>query len=625
MRLVSPASTPSRDGVARGVELLESWGLRVEIGRHAFDQLGYLAGDDHDRLADLNEAFRDPGVRAVFATRGGKGAYRIAGQLDVEAARADPKPLVGFSDITYLHLALHRAGVPGGFHGPLLNWNDDFCDAALRREPPPGVDGGRADRGAQRPGRSTPLASPPASRSPAPSSEGTSTPSAARWAGRCPTSTAPSCCWRTITAPGSVRSTAVSPSSSTAGTWTGSPGSRWARSASSRPPKRAAGRSPSRLRLAGPPRRPDPGRTSPRARPQPGHRAAGHEDHHRSGRGQDDRRVRGGVMGVDERRGPEVRTAVGRLRGSWEAGMAVFRGIPFAEPPVGALRFAAPRPAPGWAGVREALAFGPPPPQGGHFGMDALAQEATGDDWLTVNVWSPDPGPDAGLPVMVWIQGGAYVIGMSGLPEYDGGRLARDGGVVVVTFNYRVGIEGFAQIEGAPANRGLLDQVAALEWVRDNIRAFGGDPDRVTVFGQSAGGGSVAALLAMDRAAGLFRRAIVQSMPGTFFSPGARRGHRGRVRRRAGPATDRGRPDRRRPATVVRRRRRGRGHDGPAGGPLGPARLPVDPVLAGRRRRGPGRHTVAGPDRRCRARRRPAGRPHPRRAAPVHRHRRSAR
>jgi muramoyltetrapeptide carboxypeptidase len=129
VRLVSPASPPSRDGVARGVELLESWGLRVEIGRHAFDQLGYLAGDDHDRLADLNEALRDPGVRAVFATRGGKGAYRIAGQLDAGAARADPKPLVGFSDITYLHLALLRAEVPGGFHGPLLNWSDDYCDA----------------------------------------------------------------------------------------------------------------------------------------------------------------------------------------------------------------------------------------------------------------------------------------------------------------------------------------------------------------------------------------------------------------------------------------------------------------------------------------------------------------
>ncbi|GGO96747.1 carboxylesterase/lipase family protein [Wenjunlia tyrosinilytica] len=216
---------------------------------------------------------------------------------------------------------------------------------------------------------------------------------------------------------------------------------------------------------------------------------------------------------------PEVRAAAGRLRGGWEAGVAVFRGIPFAEPPVGELRFAAPRPVRGWSGVRQALSFGPPPPQGGHFGMDALSQDAAGDDWLTVNVWSPEPDPGAGLPVMVWIQGGAYVIGMSGLPEYDGGRLARDGGVVVVTFNYRVGIEGFAQIEGAPANRGLLDQVAALEWVRENIRAFGGDPGRVAVFGQSAGGGSVAALLAMERTAGLFRRAVAQSAPGTFFSP----------------------------------------------------------------------------------------------------------
>ncbi|WP_449061330.1 carboxylesterase/lipase family protein [Planomonospora algeriensis] len=215
----------------------------------------------------------------------------------------------------------------------------------------------------------------------------------------------------------------------------------------------------------------------------------------------------------------EVQAAAGRLRGGWEEGVAVFRGIPFAEPPVGDLRFAPPRPVRGWSGVREALSYGPPPPQGGHFGMNALSQDVAGDDWLTLNVWSPEPGPRAGLPVMVWIHGGAYGIGMSGLPEYDGGRLARDGGVVVVTFNYRVGIEGFAQLEGAPANRGLLDQVAALEWVRDNIRAFGGDPDRVTVFGQSAGGGSVAALLAMDRAAGLFRRAVVQSAQGTFFSP----------------------------------------------------------------------------------------------------------
>lgn len=215
---------------------------------------------------------------------------------------------------------------------------------------------------------------------------------------------------------------------------------------------------------------------------------------------------------------PEVRVEAGRLRGSREAGVAVFRGIPFAEPPVGALRFAAPRPVRGWSGVREAVAYGPPPPQAGVFGMDALAQDTAGDDWLTVNVWSPEPVAGAGLPVMVWIQGGAYLFGTAALPEYDGGRLARDGGVVVVTFNYRVGFEGFGQIEGAPANRGLLDQVAALAWVRDNVRVFGGDPDRVTVFGQSAGGGSIAALLAMEGAAGLFRRAVVQSAQGTFFS-----------------------------------------------------------------------------------------------------------
>lgn len=137
VRLVSPASTPSREAVGRGVEVLESWGLRVEVGRHAFDELGYLAGTDEDRLADLNDALRDPGVRAIFATRGGKGAYRIAARVDIDAARADPKPVVGFSDITYLHLALHRAGVPVGFHGPALNWNDDYYDQetaeALRR------------------------------------------------------------------------------------------------------------------------------------------------------------------------------------------------------------------------------------------------------------------------------------------------------------------------------------------------------------------------------------------------------------------------------------------------------------------------------------------------------------
>jgi para-nitrobenzyl esterase len=199
-------------------------------------------------------------------------------------------------------------------------------------------------------------------------------------------------------------------------------------------------------------------------------------------------------------------------------GVAVFRGVRYAEPPVGALRFAAPRPPPGWDGVRPAVSYGPPPPQTDVLGRDSSAGGAAGDDWLTVNVWSPEPDPAAKLPVLVWICGGAYTIGMSSWPEYDGGHLARDGGVVVVTFNYRLGVEGFAEIVGAPPNRGLLDQVAVLEWVRDNIAAFGGNPDQVTVFGESAGGGSVAALLAMPRASGLFRRAVAQSMPGTFFS-----------------------------------------------------------------------------------------------------------
>src|SRR4051794_23821218 len=243
------------------------------------------------------------------------------------------------------------------------------------------------------------------------------------------------------------------------------------------------------------------------------------------------RMARTGMLGGGARRGnrevavtasskpsesePQVRTTAGVLRGGREAGLAVFRGIPFAEPPVGALRFAAPQRARNWDGVRPAVAYGPPPPQSG---LLVVSQDTAGDDWLTINVWTPEPDPAARLPVMVWIPGGGYTMGNSSLPEYDAGHLAGSG-AVVVTLNYRLGIEGFAQIEGAPANRGLLDQVAALQWVRDNISAFGGDPSQVTVFGQSAGGGSVAALLAMPRAVGLFRRAIVQSMPIVFFTP----------------------------------------------------------------------------------------------------------
>lgn len=216
-----------------------------------------------------------------------------------------------------------------------------------------------------------------------------------------------------------------------------------------------------------------------------------------------------------------VRTVGGAVRGRREDGLTVFRGIPFAEPPVGKDRFGAPRPVRAWEGTREAYEFGPPPPQeSGIQGRRGVVNAREGDEWLTVNVWTPEAGSGPGglRPVMVWIYGGAYKLGHSGSPGYDAQRIARDGDVVVVTLNYRVGIEGFALIEGAPANRGLLDQVAALEWVRDNIEGFGGDPGQVTVFGESAGAGSVASLLAMPSARGLFRRAVAQSVPGTYFS-----------------------------------------------------------------------------------------------------------
>ena len=217
---------------------------------------------------------------------------------------------------------------------------------------------------------------------------------------------------------------------------------------------------------------------------------------------------------------PVVRTSHGPVRGRAERGCVVFRGIPFARPPFGKFRLAAPRPPEPWDGVREAAEFGPAPPQPGEALGAPRPVHGSGAadplDCLTVNVWTPDPGA-ARLPVMVWVYGGAYLSGQAGQPMYDGSSLAATG-ACVVTFNYRVGFEGFGQVEGAPANRGLLDQVAALRWVAGNIAAFGGDPGNVTVFGESAGAGSIAALLTMPPAAGLFRRAITQSVPGTYFS-----------------------------------------------------------------------------------------------------------
>ncbi|MGW0182706.1 carboxylesterase/lipase family protein [Nocardia sp. NPDC003345] len=217
------------------------------------------------------------------------------------------------------------------------------------------------------------------------------------------------------------------------------------------------------------------------------------------------------------RTGPRIRTTAGSVLGRWENAVAVFRGIPYAQPPFGALRFRAPVPARSWEGLRDASEFGPPVPQSGFATPMRGGADDRAADCLTLDVWTPDPGI-AGLPVMVWIHGGAYQEGTSANPHADGATLAGSG-AVVVSMNYRVGVEGFAHILGAPANRGILDQVAALRWVQDNIAGFGGNPGNVTVFGQSAGAGCIAALLAMPTAAGLFRRAIPQSVPGTFFAP----------------------------------------------------------------------------------------------------------
>jgi para-nitrobenzyl esterase len=219
---------------------------------------------------------------------------------------------------------------------------------------------------------------------------------------------------------------------------------------------------------------------------------------------------------------PEVSTRAGRVRGRNENGVAVFRGIPFAKPPIGRRRFQAPEPPAPWDGVREAKEFGPSSPQAPMVappdGPPTPPADTTGE-WLTVNVWTPDLGA-ARLPVMVWIYGGAYMLGGSGDPGCDGAPFAqaRAGAAVFVSLNYRVGMEGFAQIAGAPANRGLLDAVAALTWVKENIQNFGGDPGNVTVFGESAGAGVIASMLAMDKAKGLFNRAIAQSVPGTFYA-----------------------------------------------------------------------------------------------------------
>jgi len=205
-----------------------------------------------------------------------------------------------------------------------------------------------------------------------------------------------------------------------------------------------------------------------------------------------------------------VETTAGAVQGRLKDGIFDFRGIPYAAAPVGELRFRPPQPVQPWAGVREATTFGPMAPQnqGAMEQMFGAPPRPMDEDCLTLNVWTP-ACDDGKRPVMVWIHGGAFLYGTGATPWYDGRSFARDD-VVLVTINYRLGAFGFLHIDGQ-GNNGILDQVAALEWVRDNIAGFGGDPGNVTAFGESAGAMSVGTLLGLPAAKELFVKAIPES------------------------------------------------------------------------------------------------------------------
>ncbi|WP_084039173.1 carboxylesterase/lipase family protein [Demequina sp. NBRC 110053] len=217
---------------------------------------------------------------------------------------------------------------------------------------------------------------------------------------------------------------------------------------------------------------------------------------------------------------PIVTTDAGRVRGRWRTSadargqvtsFATFRGIPFAAPPVGDLRFAPPAAPEQWDGVRDAGAFGPTPQRESPYDPPRIPEPSIpGRDVLTVNVTTPDPSPGAGLPVLVWIHGGGFIGGSPASPWYVGESFARDG-VVTITVAYRLGFEGFGWMEGAVPNRGVLDWVAGLDWVQRHAARFGGDPARVTIAGQSAGGAAVMRLLTLPSAQHLFSQVIAVS------------------------------------------------------------------------------------------------------------------
>jgi para-nitrobenzyl esterase len=213
----------------------------------------------------------------------------------------------------------------------------------------------------------------------------------------------------------------------------------------------------------------------------------------------------------------------GLVEGVTESAARVFKGIPFAAPPVGSLRWRPPQPPPAWPGLRKADTFSPVCPQHGAYPPES-PPEPTSEDCLYLNIWTPAQPTTVNLPVMVWIYGGALENGSASTPLYAGDELARRN-VILVTANYRLGVLGFLSLpalskesdHGVSGNYGLLDQIAALRWVQQNIAAFGGDPNRVTVFGQSSGSISISALIASPLARGLFQRVIGQS--GGLFEP----------------------------------------------------------------------------------------------------------
>ncbi|WP_285036357.1 carboxylesterase family protein [Plantibacter sp. ME-Dv--P-095] len=216
---------------------------------------------------------------------------------------------------------------------------------------------------------------------------------------------------------------------------------------------------------------------------------------------------------------PVVDTLAGAVRGIRRPdGSSAFLGIPFADPPFGARRFQAPEPTGPWEGVRDATTHGATPQRKTMAEITTIPEPSIpGESTLNVDVFTPDPSPASdgtGLPVLVWIHGGGFIAGSPASPWYDGRSFNRDG-VVTVSISYRLGFDGFGWLPDAPANRGVLDWILALEWVRDNIQAFGGDPRRVTIAGQSAGGGSVMTLLTTPAARQLFHRAIsLSGVPG---------------------------------------------------------------------------------------------------------------